>query len=591
MIERIWSSMPTFRTVYLKPGANVIMASRAADSEETDSTNGLGKTTLLRIINFCFGSDLTKDKVLSHPDLSGVTFGLDWIIGGKSVTIQRNTANPEVVVVSNRLLSENVGVADGENVKTQLAIEAWKDVLTKKFYGSALGSAPPIRFRDLFAYLVRIGKDAFVDPQQAFKGHPGAAKRLSTSFLIGLNWTKQNELQTNFNLRAELRKAHKALQSLGEGESARSVGELEAERVALDTEIRRKSDEVKSFNVREDYRLLEDDLREVDLSVHALINDNHGDERLKEYYTQSSVDVNVSDEARPVTILKAAGAVFSQDALRHIEDVIEFHREVYKNRREFLRTEIVRLKDGIARRSAEIDRLLSQKRELLGILQGSGAIDDLVMLQKALTDIVAKRESVVALIAERKRHEARDDKLTQQIDADRALLRSDLAERQETVDQARELFAEYMRMLYGKPGRLSVDVGSDGYQISFNFDRKGSDGVEQMVVFCFDLMVATLWAKKGMGFNFLAHDSTLFADVDPRQIASALKLAAQESEKHGFQYLCCLNQGAIGKAEILEFNIQSRIRLMLSDKGPDGRLLGVVLPQIEQDASRKRTRK
>jgi uncharacterized protein YydD (DUF2326 family) len=66
-------------------------------------------------------------------------------------------------------------------------------------------------------------------------------------------------------------------------------------------------------------------------------------------------------------------------------------------------------------------------------------------------------------------------------------------------------------------GRLGVDVGPEGYSFSFTIDREGSDSVDQMVVFCFDLTVATIFAKLGRGFPVLVHDSTLFADVDPRQ--------------------------------------------------------------------------
>ena len=67
-----------------------------------------------------------------------------------------------------------------------------------------------------------------------------------------------------------------------------------------------------------------------------------------------------------------------------------------------------------------------------------------------------------------------------------------------------------------------IDKQYDDYRFSFVIDREGSDGVGQMVVFCFDLAVATVWAKLKKGFGSLIHDSTLFADVDPRQVASAL---------------------------------------------------------------------
>jgi len=149
----------------------------------------------------------------------------------------------------------------------------------------------------------------------------------------------------------------------------------------------------------------------------------------------------------------------------------------------------------------------------------------------------------------------------------------------------RALFAEYTQSLYGRPGRLSVDVGRDGYSFSFAIDREGSDGVDQMVVFCFDLTVTSIWAKRGKGLPVLIHDSTLFADVDPRQYAAALKLAAENSVKYGFQYVCCLNVGSLPRDHFGEFDIEQFVRLRLTDDGPGGRLLGKKLPPREKDAA------
>jgi uncharacterized protein YydD (DUF2326 family) len=61
--------------------------------------------------------------------------------------------------------------------------------------------------------------------------------------------------------------------------------------------------------------------------------------------------------------------------------------------------------------------------------------------------------------------------------------------------------------------------------------------MQEADVFCFDFTVATLWAKYHRGFPVLIHDSSFFADVDPRQYAGALKLAAECSAKYGLHLL------------------------------------------------------
>src|SRR3546814_16608375 len=80
MIKRIWSDLATFRPVSFAHGMNIVLADTNADSEETESTNGLGKHTLLRIIHFFLGSDFRRDNNLSPPELSGVNYYLDYPI-------------------------------------------------------------------------------------------------------------------------------------------------------------------------------------------------------------------------------------------------------------------------------------------------------------------------------------------------------------------------------------------------------------------------------------------------------------------------------------------------------------------------------
>ncbi|MEI6063633.1 MAG: DUF2326 domain-containing protein, partial [Pseudanabaena sp. ELA748] len=64
--------------------------------------------------------------------------------------------------------------------------------------------------------------------------------------------------------------------------------------------------------------------------------------------------------------------------------------------------------------------------------------------------------------------------------------------------------------------------------------------------------------------------------VDERQIAQALQLAARESQKLNFQYICCLNSDSIPLKEFdNSFDIQPYKILELSDTGEDGGLFGI----------------
>jgi uncharacterized protein YydD (DUF2326 family) len=588
MIQRVWSDLATFKEARFDAGFNVVLADTAEDSKETESTNGLGKTTLIRIIHFCLGSDLARDKALNHPDLAGVTFGLDLQVGGLRVTVSRNTSTPKEIAVSQSLvesLSIERKAFDDEMVA--ISLDDWKLVLSERFFPFARtqpGNFQP-SFRDIAGYLMRVGKPAFTDPQLSFQGQPGASKRLTLSFLLGLNWGLQRSIQDQIANRGHLKDASKLRRTAESSGDQKSIGELEAERVALETLLRTKQKEVEAFNVREDYRDFESNLAAVDRQLHDTINENFADTRLRDYYLQSTTEVPEADRARPLTILRDAGAIFKEEALRTLGEVASFHEQVYRNRKEFLQGEIARLSDAINERNARIDQLSKEKQRLLGVLRTSGAIDTLIALQRTHTDLNARHQVLLSQIDERKAVDRKGDEIAAGIARDKTLLKSDLEDRREAIDEVRALFAEYTQVLYGRPGRLGVDVGPEGYSFSFTIDREGSDGVDQMVVFCFDLTVASVWAKRGQGFPVLIHDSSLFADVDPRQYAAALKLAAENSLKYGFQYICCLNVGSLPRDHFADFDIEPFVRLRLTDKGPEGRLLGKQLPPREKNAA------
>jgi uncharacterized protein YydD (DUF2326 family) len=578
MIIRIWSDLPSFRAVSFEDGMNVVLADTNADSDETESTNGLGKTTLLRIIHFCLGSDLAKDRCLSHPDLHGVTFGLEFATPGFVCTVERSTASPKQVDVSWDFVADLSLDAERVGDIARLGIEEWKCALSARLAPEAKLPGEPFKFspafRELAYYFIRVGKDAFVDPQTAFSGQRGPSKRIATSFLLGLNWPVQRELHQLQETRSSVGVALKALADVAEADNEKSIGDLEADRVVLEETLVVREREVSEFNLREDYHELEAQLQSLDSEIHALLNENHADTRLLAYYRESANEVPLFDGNQPVAILEDAGALFRPEALRSLEDVAEFHRQVYANRKQFLSAEISRLQDRILIRNGALSRATTAKTGVLKAMSSSGALDALIALQRGASEFSIRLEALKARIDERKRFDRRQDELTVQIGHARTLLKQDLDDRRPAVDEGIALFAEYTRFLYRVPGKLGVDVKTAGYQFSFAIDRQGSDGVDQMVVFCFDLVVATLRARRGGKFLSLVHDSSMFADVDQRQYGLALQLAAKVSAAEGFQYICCLNVGALPSDHLGEFDLEAHIRLRLTDDGDPGRLLG-----------------
>ena len=132
--------------------------------------------------------------------------------------------------------------------------------------------------------------------------------------------------------------------------------------------------------------------------------------------------------------------------------------------------------------------------------------------------------------------------------------------------------------MYEQPGTLSIDVDKEGYKFKIDIKKAGSDGVSSMKVFCYDLMLAEYWSTIRHREFPLFHDSKLFADVDPRQVAKALEISSSKAESLDFQYICSMNSGYMPYDSLPEEftdNLSKYIIARFNDKDEHGTLLGV----------------
>ena len=129
--------------------------------------------------------------------------------------------------------------------------------------------------------------------------------------------------------------------------------------------------------------------------------------------------------------------------------------------------------------------------------------------------------------------------------------------------------------LYESAGSMTVDETSNGPQFQFPMQGSRSKGIKNMQIFCFDMMLMRLCAKRGIGPGFLVHDSHLFDGVDGRQLVSALKVGAETAEELGFQYIVTMNEDDAFKEKTPGFNVHDyTLPVVLTDAQEDGGLFG-----------------
>jgi uncharacterized protein YydD (DUF2326 family) len=579
MINTVFANKDSFKPVEILPGFNVILADRAETSSARDSRNGLGKSTLIEIIHFCLGARSRKGSGLAVSALRGWAFSLNLTLAGREVVVTRSVDEPSRVTIQGDASDWIIRprIEEGESF---FRLEDWKKVLGTLVFGLSINEerqfAPT--FRSLVSYFIRPGKDAFSTPFEYFRKQPEWEKQVFNTFLLGLAWEDASDWQgvkEQEKLLDSLKKLKKTNQAGVATRILGSLGELEAARVRIEQQLQRRREALSNFRVHPQYNELQQEVDLLTTAIHDITNENVFNRQLLTFYQSSLEQENEPSQDEVVRLYESAGIELPSLVSRRLEEVETFHRQIIENRREFLSTEVERLRRTISDLDKIIRSKTDQRASRLDVLQTHGALEEYTRLQELYLEARSSLNDINQRIDELRKVEEGKSSLRIEKELLKQRTRRDYEERHTQAERAIALFNTNSQALYDAPGTLAINVGSNGFQFNVEIERDRSEGIGKMKIFCYDLMLSQLWSQRDPAPNILIHDSTLFDGVDERQVALALELVARESERLGFQYICTLNSDMIPSTEFSSgFNFDSCVRLRLTDD-EGGNLLGV----------------
>ena len=400
---------------------------------------------------------------------------------------------------------------------------------------------------------------------------------MNNSYLLGIGWEYARQWQLLKDRKKVIEQIKHEAQTGMIANLMGNIGELEASKIRLKDRVDQEEKDLTDFKVHQQYKQIEDDANEITEIIHEKTNQNVSDKRLLRHYEAS---LKEETDARPeavAKIYKEAGLVFPDKIVKKISKVREFHRKIVLNRKEFLKTEMDRIETDIRNREEKILEQTSKRSELMRTLRTHGALNEYTQLQKNRQDTVAELKDISQRLENLKKFEEGKGAITVENELLRKKAILDLEERYIQRQQAILTFNSFSESLYEGSGSLSINVSNAGYKFNVKIQKSGSHAKGNMKIFCYDLMLAKIWAKKPRSPSFLIHDSIIFADVDERQKAHALQLAESESRKNQFQYICTMNSDTVPYNEFgKEFNFDKHVVTTFTDAKKDGGLLGTM---------------
>jgi uncharacterized protein YydD (DUF2326 family) len=576
MLHGVYANQPSFRPVEFIQGLNLIIAERTDTSTKKDTTNGLGKTTLVEIIDFCLGSTGTRLRIDPLRDWS---FSLDLTVAGNRVKATRYIADP------NRITIEGVTTGwieqpdeDKDTGESFVGLSKWKRIL-----GWALFKMPLFEdaqkykpsYRSLISYFIRTGLDAYADPFRHNRQQKTWDIQLNVAFLLRLNWEYAAKWQELKDQEQALKALDHAIKTGAVEEALGSVGELEAESVRLETQVEVEQNALASFKVLPQYKEVQQEADQTTADIHALANENVIDRRLLRRYMESITAEEAPSDGSIEELYKETGLTFPDNVRKTLSESKNFHNKIIENRKSFLEMEIGRLERQVQERDHRIAELTMTRAGSLEILQTQGALQEMTKLRDKHEETKGDLERIRARISEIKNIKSRKREVKTARTELTKIAERDYEDRRDSWAIPVRMFDENSQALYKTPGRLIIDITDAGYKYDAQFEKSDSEGIGKMKVFCFDLTLIQLMNRQTRGLEFLVHDSMLYDGVDSRQRALALERAAFVSEELGTQYICTMNADMVPRDDFTPgFNIDEYVRLRLTDKDPAGSLLG-----------------
>lgn len=571
MIYRIYSSLESFKTIELHPGLNVLLAKKEKGATDRQTRNRAGKSSLVETIHFLAGAKADPDSPFRSEAISDETFGMDFGVGSDRVQVERRGSQASKIHVT------GLGQYKEKKIFTN---SDWTEVLGESTFGLRGSDDDGIRsptFRSLFSYFVRRQKsDAFVAPEKNSAQQAIGDYQVALMYLLGMDWKISSDWQAVRDREKTLKELKKAASSGAFGTLIGKASELRTKLAVEDSKLQHVKQQLQGFRVLPQYRELEVEANELTKRLSDLSNQNVADEAVIRDL-QRAMQSESPPELHDLEALYAeAGVVLPGYAIKRYEEVRSFHESVVRNRRDYLSGELDSATLRIAQREAEKGGLDIRRAAVFALLQSHGALDQFSMLQSEVNRLSGEVEVLRHRFESAEQLEGKKNELDVERGRLEIRLRRDFSEQSGRLSDAILAFEETSKKLYASAGSMTIDDGENGPQFKFPMQGSRSKGIKNMQIFCFDMMLMRLCAKRNIGPGFLVHDSHLFDGVDGRQVISALKVGAETAEELGFQYIVTMNEDDALKEKIAGFDLTKYVLpTVLTDATDDGGLFGI----------------
>ena len=577
-ISKIYSNK-SFKNIAFNEKFNAVIA--FIESDKKKDTHNLGKTSLLRVIDFLLLSSINKkkDKLFGNDLFIGqVFFGEFELNNGKFLLIKRSVDLPTKIsfkILDNKL--ENFITSIDWDIE-DLAFDKAKEKLNELLGFNVLKEW---NYRKSITYFLRSQQDYLdVFKLNKFKGKHKDWKPFVFE-LLGFNGDlikEKLELEEDIN---ELKKKLEILKNeaqIDTTERDRLEGLLEIKQSELN-DIEKLIDVFNFYSA--DVETNKIIVEHLDSRLQALNSDRYRISFEIDKITKTlknsidDVDLNEID-----LLFKELNIYFPKELKKKYEDLINFQKAISSERKQYLSENLENLKTEFSSINKEIENVEKEKSKLLKLLTQKDSYQKFKEYQKKLTSIEVEIEIIKnKLIAIDKSMQ-----IERQIEEKKDLVKIKIEELKKELSTRKhkninKIFNSIIKEILDTNALISLKLNNQG-NIEFLADYQNPNDLiktseaqgttyKKLLCVAFDLSLLINYSEKSF-YKFVYHDGVL-EGLDDRIKTRYINLVKNICKEHNLQYILTLIDSDLPK-ENKNIISNDDICLELNDKDDNGKL-------------------
>ncbi len=593
-LSKLYSNQPNlFEPVEFTPDLNVVLGEIRLPQNRQKDTHNLGKTTLGRLIDFCFllGKD-NKFFLFKDLDLFGkFVFFLEVELNdGSYLTVRRSVEDATKCSFKKHVARNQdfstlpVAQWDHESLPFERARELLDSLLDWR-------DLKPWTYRKIIGYLLRSQDDY----GNVFQLQKFASAHVDWKpFLAHLLGFNGDLVEKHYRKQAELDKKQANIVTIEKelGGSIEDISKIEGILLLKQRDAEKKQRLLDAFDFASEEKGWDKQLvDEIDNRIATLNNQRYAlNQNRKKIIDSLEEDQILFDPDAAQSLFREAGVLFSGQLKRDYQQLIDFNKAITEERREYLQEERTEIETELRRVNAELNRLNKERVDRLSVLRGS---DVFIKYRELSDELVTLRVDINTLERQRvflrRLQELRND--IRQLTEDKAHIQAQIendVEKQNSDSQSlfstiRVYFNEIVYEVIDRNALLTVAPNQQGY-LEFKTDilddtgnaTSADRGFTYRKLLCVAFDMAVLRAYIGEKFPCFAFHDGVFESLDDRKKENLLAVIRRYTDL-GLQQIITLIDSDMPERETDASPVfeQDEIVLLLHDENEQGRLFKI----------------